>query len=72
MLQDVYPGSCPEGRQPWQGEVACLNESYLARPFIFLPKKKADLTQEGEEGICSTMNVYLLFTSEMPVSICAV
>lgn len=72
MFWDIQPESCPEGRQPWQGDIACLNGSYLAMPFIFLPKKKADLTQGREEGICSTMNVYLLFTSEMPMSICAV
>ena len=44
----------------------------LSNAFFLLPKKKADLTQGREEGICSAMNVYLLFTSEMPMSICAV
>ena len=74
MPWDVHPESCPEGRQPWQGDIVCLNGSYLAMPFsfIFLLEKKVDLTQGREEGICSTMNVYLLFISEMPMSICAV
>lgn len=40
--------------------------------FFFLPKKKEDLGQGREEGICSRINAYLLFTPEMPVSICAV
>lgn len=64
----------PEGKQLWQGDIVCLSGRYLAMPFsfVFLPKKKAAVPQGREEGICSTMNVYLLFTSEMPMSICAV
>lgn len=35
MLWDVRPVSCPEGWQPWQGDVTCLNGSYWAMPFSF-------------------------------------
>lgn len=77
MLWDVHPVSCLKGQQSWRGDVTCLNGSYLAMSFSFIffffcLWKKSYLTQGREQGICSAMNVYLLFTSEMPMSICAV
>lgn len=46
MLWDVHPVSCLKGQQSWQGDVTCLNGSYLAMSFSFifffflLPMKK--------------------------------